>query len=78
MTPKGDEQIARIMAASCRPSARTGPVAAIMLSVHAMKGMAAGDTQQGGALIVDTALPTGSIAFTSAFICIHPKINKNL
>jgi hypothetical protein len=49
------------MAASLSPSARSGPVAAIMLSVHTMKGVAAEDTQIGGVFMVFKWLPSESI-----------------
>src|SRR5262245_16686755 len=49
------------MAASCRPSARTGPMAAIIFSVHTMKGMAAEHTQQGGCLMASKWLLWGSM-----------------
>ncbi|HET8721964.1 MAG TPA: hypothetical protein VFM24_08045 [Nitrospira sp.] len=45
------------MAASFSPSARTGRVAAIMLSVHTMKERAAEGAQQGGALMMRRRQP---------------------
>ena len=60
---RSDEIVASIMAASFSPSARIGPVAAIMLSIHTMKRIAAEDTQKGEELIGFKDLLPGSIRF---------------
>jgi hypothetical protein len=65
----GDGIVASIVAASLSPSARTGPVAAITLSVHT--GIAAQDTQHGGELCVFKSVPSGSILSV-------PSLNGNL
>src|SRR5215831_15946260 len=68
-----DGIVATIVAASLCPSARTGPVAAIMLSVHIVKWIAAQDTEPGGELFAFKRLPSGSICSSQNYTNLSPK-----